>query len=400
MSFELSLKSVVDCRHLSVQPDGDEFSVGDPYLGEFIRVPEVAVDVVRLFDGRRTVEDVHRLMLEKYEEEVDVLDFAVTLLECDLIYSVDGAVVHPEVRREASEGLYRLGRFFYSRVMMGVYVVAAVVAVVMMVMRPELFPAFRDVFVYESVGFSALNILVVTAALTVLHEVGHLLAASACRVNSRIRLNLRLIFLVAETDMTGLWGVEKKKRYVPFMAGMMWDGLVIAVCLGVQWFGVGGPVVEAYAAMVVFICMMNVLWQFVVFFRTDLYFVLSNWKNTSALHQHSMLYLRRRVLGKQEDAWDELPEHERKNATWFGMLYGVGAVVAIGVFAYFQIPPLVYGVNLAVGNMIGHPVGSFVFWDGAIVLMVLAVNGVLWLLGLRTNVRERRRMREQQGAVA
>ncbi|NHM33983.1 ThiF family adenylyltransferase [Neobacillus terrae] len=381
--------STVDCSHLTIQENGDEFTVGDPYTGEFIQVPEVGVDVINLLDGKRTIELVKETVELKYKTDIDVLDFVITLLECELVYSIDGEVLNPEVKREPNKPLFKLGSFFYSRVALMFYGAALLATAVLFFTNHSLFPRFKDLFVYEAIGLSALNILIVGWGLTLVHEVGHLLATSKENISSKIRLNLRMIFLVAETDMTGLWAKPKKNRYVPFLAGMLWDAAIALVCLVVQLLSTN-PLVISYSKLVEFLTVYAFLFQFVIFLRTDMYFVISNWKNTSALHQNSRMYLLKKYFKKNVPEWDELPEHEQKNAVWFGHLYGVGGTIAIILFLYFQVPPILYAVSLVYKHLTTYSIGNFYFWDSLIILAVFLFQGGVWFVGFRNSMKERR----------
>jgi putative peptide zinc metalloprotease protein len=211
-------------------------------------------------------------------------------------------------------------------------------------------------------------------------------------IATTIRLNLRMIWLVAETDMTGLWAKPKKSRYVPFLAGMMWDVVLILACLIIQQT-TNHALIVGYSKLIVFLVLVAFLFQFIIFLRTDLYFVVSNWKNTSALHQNSLLFLKKTFLKKDLPEWDQLPEYEKKNAVWFGYLYGIGGIMAISLFFYFQVPPVVYGISLVYESLTLNSMGSFYFWDSAILLVVILLQGITWLFGLRTSLKQRKENR-------
>ncbi|WP_345240332.1 PqqD family protein [Pontibacillus salipaludis] len=384
----LTTDTVLDCTHLSVQQDGEEFTVGDPATGEFIRVPEVAVDVVRGFDGKKTIAEVKQEVEAKYGEDVDVLDFAETLIEMELVLKINGEVINEEIEREVNPKLQKLGSFFYNPVAVGFYGLATVSAIILFLVQPQLFPTFRDVFLFESVGLSSLIILFTMAVLTIVHEIGHALAASRLGIKTKIQLNLRMVFLVAETDMSGLWSRERKERYLPYFAGMAWDGAILFFCLIIQiLFPVAS--VMAIGQMITFFILYNILGQFIFFLRTDVYFIITNWVNTSALHQHSIIFLQNLFLKRNQDEWSRLAAHEQKHAKWFSGLYTVGGALAIFLFGYFQIPPVVYMIQQAYGHLTTEAVTNAYFWDGVIVMGVLAIQVLLWLFGLRTAMRER-----------
>jgi putative peptide zinc metalloprotease protein len=386
MNKDITAISKVDCSHLSIQEDiDDEFTIGDPHTGEFLRVPKVAVDVIEMLDGRNSIGEVIAAVSTKYNEDVDVIDFVMTLLDCKMVFSIDGQVLHSTINREPLTILRRLGSFFFSKVLISLYVVAFIAVISFFAANPTLFPKFKDLFIYETVGLSTLNIVIVAWILTLIHEVGHLLAASKENISTRIRLNLRMIWLVAETDMTGLWARPKNNRYVPFLAGMMWDVVIILACLIIQQT-TNHPLIIGYSKLIVFLVLFAFLFQFIIFLRTDLYFVVSNWKNTSALHQNSLMYLSKTILKKDLPDWEHLPEYEKKNAVWFGFLYGIGGIIAISLFLYFQVPPVLYGVSLVYKSLTLYSIDSYYFWDSAIVLFVFILQGIAWLFGLRTSL--------------
>jgi putative peptide zinc metalloprotease protein len=393
MNRDITADSKVDCSHLSIQEDiDDEYTIGDPHTGEFLRVPKVAVDVIEWLNGQNSIGEVVEAVNKKYNEDVDVIDFVMTLLDCKLVYSIDGQVLHSTINRKPLTILCRLGSFFFSKVFVSFYVLSFIAVISLFVVSPSLFPKFKDLFIYETVGVSTLNIVIVAWILTLVHEVGHLLAASKENISTRIRLNLRMIWLVAETDMTGLWARPKNNRYIPFFAGMMWDVVIIFTCLIIQ-LATNHPLIIGYSKLIVFLVLFAFLFQFIIFLRTDIYFVVSNWKNTSALHQNSLMFLSKTILKKDIPDWDHLPEYEKKNAVWFGFLYGIGGIIAISLFLYFQVPPVLYGVSLVYKSLTVYGIDSYYFWDSAIVLFVFILQGIVWLFGLRTSLRQRKERR-------
>ena len=86
--------------------------------------------------------------------------------------------------------------------------------------------------------------------------------------------------LVAETDMTGLWSVPKRQRYLPMLAGPVID-LVSASLLTLLkgsrhqgWITLPAVVEEVGLAMVI-VYLMRLLWQCFFFVRTDFYYVVA-----------------------------------------------------------------------------------------------------------------------------
>lgn len=96
-------------------------------------------------------------------------------------------------------------------------------------MNPSFIPRHTDVFVSTSVTISIITTTAIGWFLLYLHEFGHLLAAKSIGIKSRIGLGHRLVFPVAETDMSNIVLLPHKRRYRALLAGMAWDGALFGI---------------------------------------------------------------------------------------------------------------------------------------------------------------------------
>src|SRR5205823_1988045 len=100
---------------------------------------------------------------------------------------------------------------------------------------PGIVPGPQALVFHAHIALMALALVAAAAAGLYLHELAHLLAARACGVPARIRPGRRLWFIVAETDMTGIWLASKRQRYLAFLAGPLADVVSAAVLLVLLW---------------------------------------------------------------------------------------------------------------------------------------------------------------------
>src|SRR5205814_2146056 len=141
-----------------------------------------------------------------------------------------------------------------------------------------------------------------------------------------LRISRRFYYIVFETALDGLVSVPRRKRYLPMLAGMLLDVLVIAAltlaAAGLHSAtGALGYVYRVLLSMA-FVVLMRLAWQFYFFLRTDLYFLVTtaigcNDLQTVArqmLHNHVSRLLRR--PGKLIDpaAWTP---RDRGVARWY-----------------------------------------------------------------------------------
>jgi putative peptide zinc metalloprotease protein len=129
----------------------------------------------------------------------------------------------------------------------------------------------------------------------------------AARVPARIRIDRRLYLLVLETDLTGLWGLPRRRRYWPLLIGVGFLAVVLAVVLAARLAAGAGlwqpaPGLARLLAALTLLQVASIGMQFFVFMRTDLYTVLvaatgcSNLWSVTRLTLHRHLRLARRAM--------------------------------------------------------------------------------------------------------
>src|SRR5258708_6872910 len=103
--------------------------------------------------------------------------------------------------------------------------------------------------------------------------------------------------MVAETDMTGLWSVPRRQRYMPLFAGILTDsvsGALLVLLLYAQhsgWIAIG-LLWERVTRAMIFAYFIRIMWQTFFFVRTDLYYVIANCFNCKNLLNDTQDFLR------------------------------------------------------------------------------------------------------------
>ncbi|RIX59648.1 PqqD family protein [Paenibacillus nanensis] len=405
MNFEIHSGSKAVLTHLSVQQEGQEYTIGDPLLSKFIRVPEPAVLVIELADGSRTLQEIKELLQQEKGIDVDVADFVAKLLALGLVFSIDGRKLvnydTSQVPRQESWQV-RLGRILFHKWMSRLYMLNVVAIILLYAFNPSLLPHFRDAFLLNGIGANALLIFVISSIQIVIHESGHYLAAVSRGVKSNIRFSIRYVFVAVETQMTGLWAHPKRKRYLPYLAGMAWDCTLLLICLLVQMSAIEGTFVYGLSRLIALALFFSVLSQFLFFLRTDVYYVVVNWTNSANLHQSSKTFLRSWLPYKREESkgqWERLPSGEKRAAKVFSLFYIFGFTTLTFMIIAFTIPASVTGLSMAFHQVADFAFDSVSFWDGAIILLLMLTRVTLYVIGARNVYRDRRiRRRELKAA--
>ena len=369
----LTPEDTVAFRDLSVVEEaGGQYLVGDRETGEFVSVPEPGAVVVRELQRGRTVAQVSETVRARFGEAPDLDAFVSGLADVGLVARAGGTLIEPAPMR--SRGIVLLGgltrrhcRWLLSPAVTALSVAGwAALAVLLAVGH---IPRAEDALVYPSVLVLLLVFVPVAWVLLALHELAHSLVARALACPAYTRFGNRLWNLVCETDLSSVYSLPRRQRLRPLLAGMTFDVLVLDACLLLQATHTAGraPYVVAYMLF------SNLLFQTGIFFRTDLYYVvttLARLDNLVPLARAECADLLRALIGRPR---------RHPGAVGARRLavrgYLVGCLVGLGVGAVtvvqLIVPASVGVVRIAV-TAVGHGPSDPEFWAATFVVAFFA----------------------------
>jgi putative peptide zinc metalloprotease protein len=203
-------------------------------------------------------------------------------------------------------------------------------------------------------------------------------------VPARITLSTRLQFLAAQTDVSGVWAAPRRTRMTVYLAGMSINICTAAICLLI--LGLAGPqgLTRHLLAVAVTEALLALPVQFLVFMRTDIYFVLQDLTKCANLYDDGSAYLR--YLGgrvtrrsRQLDPSRDYPAPQRRAVRVYSAVLLAGTAVCLGIEFGVTLPALVTLLVRAVSEIGRNLVGTV---DGAVALAILlgfqAVWGTRW----------------------
>jgi hypothetical protein len=349
--------TVVAVRPFLRQPDGEDVIIGNAENGVFLAVPLEVVELLDHLAQGKSVGEVSDLYQQKHGETPDMDDF-LGLLETKGIVGPAGSggdgtevVVRSE---ESARPRYHFSNFpqdvarrLFSLPVCGSCLAVIALALWLVARNPSLLPVPRDLYFPDHRALS-LTLLVAASYVTIfLHELAHLIAARAAGVNSRMGISYRLWYLVAETDLTGLWAAPKGQRYMPMLAGMLLDAFSAALLMLVLFAGLKEWLVlpalsERLLRALAFTYLMRVLWQFFLFVRTDLYYVIAALFNCRNLLGDTSAWLRNQV--SRVIPWvrpvdqSGIPPAERRFIRWYAVLWVAGRLWAVFTLFWVTVP--------------------------------------------------------------
>ncbi|MFF7296448.1 hypothetical protein [Streptomyces sp. NPDC008265] len=372
--------------------DGEEVTIGRPDTDSYGIFPVDGAQLVRRLEAGATPSQAADWYAAEYGEQVDVEDIIGALRELGF--------VREEGEEPAQTGpvrWQRLGRALFSPPAWICYGLITAWALWRVIRSPDLVPTAQDMLFSEYYAVISLVMLVAAIPLIAVHEAFHALAARRLGIGSRTRLSHRFYFLVVETALDGLVAVERRKRYLPIVAGMVVDVVLVSLLITVADAARGPGGAETTASRVclavAFAAVLRVLWQFFLYLRTDVYVLITTMLGCVDLHTTSVRLLRNRFLrlrGRTEGLADESLWHpvDRRAARWYSWLIVAGYTFSLSTFLLALAPVFVEMVSGAVSRFGGEGAGWVELLDSSAFLVM-----AFWQTALTIWIAARERLR-------
>lgn len=383
---------------LTYLEENGEVVVGRPDIDSYgVFPPDGAALVTQLAAGMPP-EQAARWYADTYGEHLDIAEFLDTLAELQFLGEASPSASLP-VR------LQRLGRWMFSPAAWAGYVLLIAAAAGVMITKPQLAPHPGNIVFTHYVTVLTVTLFLGQFPLILLHEFFHVLAGRRLGLRTSLRVGRRLYFLVLETTMDGLVAVPRRRRYLPMLAGLLADLLVIAVLtmIAAATMRPGGRVtlLGAVCLAFAFTTAIRFAWQFYIYLRTDLYYAAVTVLGCLDLHAAA-----RRLLGNQfrrllrRPLADESALHPRDRAVgrWYAWLMLAGYIFSLATFALAIVPATWRVLAIAFERFI-HGGQSWAQLADSLVFLILNLGQVVVILAIMLRSRRRRRLPQPDPAA-
>jgi putative peptide zinc metalloprotease protein len=382
---------------LSVQKDDDSYLVGNADSGDFYQFPEVGVRILDMLRSGESAPAIRAQLAAEGGETFDVDGFVEQLMAIGFAHHVG----HPSslqppahIASRESRRIFnvdpRFARAVFAWPMLCCFFAIAAYALGCAIVDPRLRVNSNAFYTYTNRTPLLLLILALSFVQVSLHESGHMLAAARHGIRSRYGIGNRLWVVVAESDLTGILALPKAQRYFPMLAGLLVD-LLCAALLTLMLrvllrIGAGGFTIQLVQAVILQI-FIGVTWQFNIFVKTDIYFVLCNYFSYPDLDRDARHYLRgllyratRGLLGDPPAVAQPRGLHGLRVFAAIWLFGRIGSLVILfGVF----LPTMAQYIQSALYLLRGPPAAFWMACDTiayvAIMLMMLSAGMYLWL---------------------
>lgn len=341
------MDEIVRLYPLTFVPDKPDVVVGRVDIDSYAAFPEDGAELLKRLQEGLSPREAAQWYEEQYGETLDVVDFLETLRELQFVRG-EGEVEKKEVNVRARDRIWELaGRAVFSFPAWVIYICLFGYAIFLSIRFPFLRPVPSTVFFSPYYTVIELGLFLGQFPGLFLHELYHMLAGRRLGLRSRLGVGHRLYFIVIETHLTGLWSVPRKKRYLPYLAGMIcdvvWCSLLIA--LASLTYTPANPYnfPGAFFLALAFSTALRFIWQFYFYLQTDIYYVITNalrcidlQQTTRALIKNIFFHLIRRP-DKQQNL-EEWHPNDRRVAPLYAPVLFAGYAITICVFVFAIIP--------------------------------------------------------------
>ncbi|MBT2637772.1 hypothetical protein J7E37_07485 [Bacillus sp. ISL-39] len=345
-------------------------------------MPKVCIDAIELLNQRMQLDNIENVLISQYpEEEINMVDFVAQLLEIGLVDELDGE----KINRDSMTKVHSiftwlpesLGRFFFNSISSKLYVLLLVASIGLILFKPDLFPRYSDLFMFDLMFQNIIALLLISFFLVILHEFGHVLAVRSEGLPAKLEVGNRLFFVVLETDMSQVWKLPAEKRNKLYLAGMNFDLAVLFLALAAQLFASDNTITMGLLKLVVLDTFIRLIYQTAVFMKTDLYYVIENLTGCYNLMENGRNFLAKwlpflRVPETETFAGEE------KFVRRYAYFYLAGILLTLIITAYYYIPQMIFAVNEIMLPGFLEPITSIRFWDSVVFLLqIVLVLGLL-----------------------
>jgi putative peptide zinc metalloprotease protein len=386
-----TLASRVQLHDLGYRPDHDDsWIVGRAVTGEFVALPVAAVAFMRMLDEGATIGDAKRRADLAHDDDMDALDFVGDLIGLGFVAAVDDQVIDEAAARPPSLPWLR-PRHVAWVLRWPVWAAAAVIIAAgftVAIWHHELH-GYTGFFAVRDTGLNLLLGLGLSFAFVGLHEFWHLMVARAAGVDAWIGWGTRLVFLVAQTTVPGLWAADRGVRIRVYLAGMTSDLLLFSCCSFTMTALPPRGLAYRLLGQLSVLLLLAVASQFAFYMRTDVYFVIQDLLGCKRLYADAVDYLRYLAARRRHvSPLLALPARERRPVRGYAMLVLAGSGATLLIFAGYELPIMVVTLARACAELVrgvadGAP-GTAA--DGVVVIAAaLTLQGLFVRTFLRTH---------------
>ncbi|MBX4205887.1 hypothetical protein KW795_01690 [Candidatus Microgenomates bacterium] len=244
-------------------------------------------------------------------------------------------------------------------------------------------PKPQDFFWSNTYSLCLLTFFIFSWLISFLHELAHFLSAKSQGIKGKIRLSHRLNFLVIQTSYPNIYSLNKNWRIFIYLSGIILDLIVISILYLVIKFNPNiNPLIFKLIKQVILLQWLSFLWNFVLYLRTDSYFVVKELLQIDNLYIRSQQWIKHIFLGKP--FLFKVSKREKIIINFYSAFFLVGILVSVIRYGYYQLPITINLFTTSISKLyLGYINNNIqMYIDGAIVLYIEVAVSLLLIYSI------------------
>jgi len=300
--IQISDDDTVEFHPFAISQDGNSYLIGVVGNKSYLHISRIGLHTVRLLeDGLTLGAAKKRLQETTHVNNLTFQPLLEKLLSAGMVRCISGQKTEISLRRGFVFPL-RINptrwRWLFSAPSLAVLIFSLCLAIWIASSQP--WPLLKPAQILTQHRYWVLILLglCIGFANAAKHELAHALAASYLGVTARFSIGRRFIWPVFQTDMTDLWTVERRKRYIAYAAGIASDAWTAIMILLLAWGSQRHILPQLHGGLLLLLtlafytCLANILWQFNIYVRTDVYYIFASLFNCRNLHKDATSYMK------------------------------------------------------------------------------------------------------------
>jgi len=375
---------VIELQKLSIVKEKDKYIVGRPETEIYIKVSQLGIEIIEAIQKHKRIGLIQKQLMKRYGK-VDVIEFVKSLFDHGFVKKIDKTFInHKRAKKKKLLEFIKPRRvsWMFSQPMYVLYFGIFLLGLVALIMHPEYFPKSKDYFFTQFYIVLFPLTFLISWVFVILHELGHYLAARSLGLSASFGISNRLHYIVATTSVTNLYSLSRHKRFRVLFGGMLVDLIVVALGFLLLFisdtFFIFPPFVYGIIKFIILLQFLGLLWQFMFFMKTDIYYAFEHWIGIYNLMNKTKQYLKSVFWKTFRPHFEKKEEKVVKGYSGFMV---IGMLLVAAIFFIYSLPILIELFVTSIGNILRGVVAlNFShFYDKLLFLLIFSINQSLLL---------------------
>ncbi|HEM3618034.1 TPA: hypothetical protein U1C25_000616 [Streptococcus suis] len=369
MSSEKKIKFFSD--FVSKREGKDSYIVGRRKLNRYIEVSDDAYEIIK------SIMELENLELVKHElssfSTYEIENFISELVELNFLEIINGELITSENIQKKGISFpwisQKVLKIIFNKVT--IFLWALYISYVYLFLFPH-FPSslldYTNIFFSKSLLITTITVTVLDFILVMFHEFSHFLSIRLLGGElGFIGIGRRFFYFVFETRIDNIWLLEKPKRIIVYLSGILCDITLLSFFILVANF-TKVPFFYNISRVAILLLVVGIIFEFKFYLKTDLYFVVADILNSRTLMSDSIKFI------KNCFKYDGISVVSKS----YSILICLGLIIELFILVKVGIPTSILAVVQTYNNLINKEWDYF--WSNLVVILLTCIE--LFFVGM------------------